>query len=133
MQTEVLDLMRMHSCFEGLEDDALVEIAEHMEVVRCKPGECLHQPNTPLTNIYFVVLGTLKATRRDLHGNEKVFGVFSRDDQIGAMHGDGDFRDRSRRSLCNNELHATEISAQAGAKPRAQIPKVPTQCPEGCP
>src|SRR5688500_15671556 len=85
MQTEVLDLMRMHSCFEGLEDDALVEIAEHMEVVRCKPGDCLHQPNTPLTNIHFVVLGTLKATRRDLHGNEKVFGVFSRDDQIGAM------------------------------------------------
>ena len=85
MQTEVLDLMRMHSCFEGLEDDALVEIAEHMEVVRCKPGECLHQPNTPLTNIYFVVLGTLKATRRDLHGNEKVFGVFSRDDQVGAI------------------------------------------------
>ncbi len=85
MQTEVLDLMRMHSCFEGLEEDALVEIAEHMEVVRCKPGECVHQPNTPLTNIYFVVLGTLKATRRDFHGNEKVLGVFSRDDQIGAM------------------------------------------------
>ena len=112
MQTEVLDLMRMHTCFEGLEEDALVEIAEHMEVVRCKPGECVHQPNTPLTNIYFVVLGTLKATRRDFHGNEKVLGVFSRDDQIGAMLAMEICRVRSRRSLCNNELHATEISAQ---------------------
>ena len=31
MRSEVLDLMRRHGCFQGLEDDALVEIAEHME------------------------------------------------------------------------------------------------------
>src|SRR3954447_6333088 len=87
MQSEVLDLMRMHGCFQGLEENALAEIAEHIEVVRCKPNECLHQPNTPVTDIYFVVQGTLKATRRDLRGNEKVVFVFSRDDQIGAIAG----------------------------------------------
>ena len=77
--------MRRHGCFQGLEDDALVEIAEHMELVQCKPNECLHQPNTPLTDIYFVVQGTLKGTRPDLQGNERVLWVFSRDDQIGAI------------------------------------------------
>jgi NTE family protein len=85
MRSEVLDLMRRHVCFQGLEDDALAEIAEHMELVQCKPNECLHQPNTPLTDIYFVVQGTLKGTRRDLQGNERVLWVFSRDDQIGAV------------------------------------------------
>lgn len=87
MQTEVLDLMRAHGCFQGLGEDALAEIAEHMEVVRYKPNECVHQPNTPLTDIYFVVEGTLKATRRDLRGNEKVLFLFSRDDQFGAITG----------------------------------------------
>ena len=85
MRSEVLDLMRRHGCFQGLEDEALVEIAEHMELVQCKPNECLHPPNTPLTDIYFVVQGTLKATRPDLQGNERVLWVFSRDDQIGAV------------------------------------------------
>lgn len=87
MQTEVLDLMRMHGCFQGLEEEALAEIAEHMEVVRFKPNECVHQPNTPLTDIYFVVQGTLQATHRDFRGNEKVLCVFSRDDQFGAITG----------------------------------------------
>ena len=38
MRSEVLDLMRRHGCFQGLEDDALVEIAEHME--DDEDGEC---------------------------------------------------------------------------------------------
>lgn len=87
MQTEVLNLMRMHGCFQGLEEDALAEIAEHMEVVRFKPNECVHQPNTPLTDIYFVVQGTLQVTHRNFRGNEKVLCVFSRDDQFGAIAG----------------------------------------------
>jgi len=87
MQTEVLSLMRMHGCFQGLEEEALAEIAEHMEVVRYKPNECVHQPNTPLTDIYFVVQGNLQATYRDFRGNDKVLCVFSRDDQFGAITG----------------------------------------------
>jgi predicted acylesterase/phospholipase RssA/CRP-like cAMP-binding protein len=87
MRPEVLDLMKMHACFQGLEEDALAEIAEHMEVVRYKPNECVHQPNTRVTDIYFVVEGTLKVTHRDLHGNEKVLGLLSRDDQFGAIVG----------------------------------------------
>jgi predicted acylesterase/phospholipase RssA/CRP-like cAMP-binding protein len=87
MQTEVLDLMRTHGCFQGLEEDALAEIAEHMEVVRYKPNESVHQPNTPLPYIYFIVQGILAVTHRDLRGNEKVLGVLSRDDQFGAITG----------------------------------------------
>ena len=87
MLAEALDLMKTHACFQGLEEDALAEIAEHMEVVRYKPNEYVHEPNTPVTHIYFVVEGTLKATHRDLHGNEKVLGLFSRDDQFGAIAG----------------------------------------------
>jgi hypothetical protein len=49
MQTEVLSLMRTHGCFQGLGEDALAEIAEHIEVMRYKPNECAHQPNTRLT------------------------------------------------------------------------------------
>ncbi|WON74447.1 patatin-like phospholipase family protein [Nitrosospira sp. Is2] len=85
--TEALDLMRMHGCFQGLEEDALAEIAEHMEVVRYKPNEYVHQPNTHLAHIYFVVQGSLSATHRDLRGNEKVLGILSRDDQFGAITG----------------------------------------------
>jgi predicted acylesterase/phospholipase RssA/CRP-like cAMP-binding protein len=87
MQTEALDLMKTHACFQGLEEDALAEIAEHMEVVRFKPNEYVHQPNTRVTHIYFIVQGTLKATHRDLRGNEKMLGVLSRDDQFGAITG----------------------------------------------
>jgi signal-transduction protein with cAMP-binding, CBS, and nucleotidyltransferase domain len=87
MQTEVLDLMRTHGCFQGLAEDALAEIAEHMEVVRCRPNEYVHQPNTPLPHIYFIVQGILTVTHRDLRGNEKVLGTLSRDDQFGAITG----------------------------------------------
>jgi NTE family protein len=87
MQTEALDLMRMHACFQGLEEDALAEIAEYMEVVRCKPNEYVHQSNTPLTHVYFVVQGILIVTHRDLRGNEKVLAVLARDDQFGAITG----------------------------------------------
>ena len=85
MQKEVMDLMRVHVCFQGLEEDALAEIAEHMEVVRFKPNEYVHQPNTQLTHVYFVVQGTLNVTRHDLRGHDKVLGVLSRDDQFGAI------------------------------------------------
>ena len=77
----------MHGCFQGLEEDALAEIAEYMEVVRCRPDESVHQPNTPLTHVYFVVQGILIVTHRDFRGNEKVLGILSRDDQFGAITG----------------------------------------------
>lgn len=87
MKTEVLRLMRMHGCFQGLEEEALAEIGEHMELVRYKPDECIHQPNAPIMYIYFVVQGSVQVIRRDLQGNEKVLLVISRNDQFGAIAG----------------------------------------------
>ena len=87
MKTEILRLMRMHDCFEGLEEEVLDKIGEHMEVERYKQGECIHQPNTPLKYIYFVVQGSVQVIRRDFQGNEKVLLVISRNNQFGAIAG----------------------------------------------
>ncbi|MBL0010801.1 MAG: cyclic nucleotide-binding domain-containing protein [Nitrosomonas sp.] len=87
MKTEILRLMRMHDCFEGLEEEVLDKIGEHMEVERYKQGECIHQPNTLLKYIYFVVQGSVQVIRRDFQGNEKVLLVISRNNQFGAIAG----------------------------------------------
>ncbi len=75
------------SSFQGLEEEVLAEIGEHLGVVRYKPHECVHQPNTPLMHIYFVVQGALQVIYRDFQGNEKVLLVFSRNDQFCAIAG----------------------------------------------
>jgi len=85
MKTEILSLMRMHGCFQGLEEEDLAEIGESLEVVRYKPNECVRQPNTPLMHIYFVVQGTLQVIHRDFQGIEKVLLVFSRNNQFDAI------------------------------------------------
>jgi len=87
MKTEVLSLMRVHGCFQGLEEEALAEIDEHLEVVWYKLNECVHLSNTPLMHIYFVVQGTLQVIHRDFQGIEKVLLVFSRNDQFDAIAG----------------------------------------------
>ena len=132
MQTEVLDLMRMHGCFQGLEEEALAEIAEHMEVVRFKPNECVHQPNTPLTDIYFVVQGTLQATHRDFRGNEKVLCVFSRDDQFGAITGGALSEPLPEGVFARTNCTLLKLVAREGAELSTQTPEVTIQCHAGC-
>lgn len=66
---EKADLLRLHPCSRGLTDEALEEIAESADLIRCRPGECVHRVNDPLTSVYLIIHGRLKTDVVDTAGH----------------------------------------------------------------
>jgi predicted acylesterase/phospholipase RssA/CRP-like cAMP-binding protein len=83
MQKEISQLMSLHRCFQGLDENALVDIAKHLTLVHVDANALVHAANTMVTDIYFVTQGSLKLTYVDSRGNERVFRIVSRNEQFG--------------------------------------------------
>ena len=60
MEDEKTLFLKMHQCSEGLDDEALRDIAEHAELVRHDPGDVIHRADDVLTSIYLVVQGRIR-------------------------------------------------------------------------
>ncbi len=66
---EKVDLLRLHPCAHGLTDEALREIAESSELIRCQPGDCVHRANDPVTSVYLIIHGRLLTRVTDAQDN----------------------------------------------------------------
>jgi len=62
-------LFKLHPCSEGLSEDALREISEQSELLRCDTGQILHAANEPIDSIYFVIRGRVRLSLIDIQGN----------------------------------------------------------------
>ncbi|MHC4179005.1 MAG: patatin-like phospholipase family protein, partial [Planctomycetota bacterium] len=78
-------LFKSHECSKGLSDEALKEISDAAELVRCDSGEYLHRANEPMTSVYLVVHGRLRQSLVDMHGNELLQRFLTRGMQFGAL------------------------------------------------
>ena len=62
-------------------------MAEAARVTHHPAGAVVHEANSPLTTLGFVLLGRLKAVRVDAHGVESLFRMVERGEQFGMMVG----------------------------------------------
>ncbi len=78
-------LLKLHPCSEGLSDEAVREICNHCDLLRCEAGEILHQANDPIAFVYLVVHGRIKLSLIDIQGNVLLERYQSAGTQIGAL------------------------------------------------
>jgi predicted acylesterase/phospholipase RssA/CRP-like cAMP-binding protein len=87
MNDEVIQLLKVHEYFRGVSDEALQEVARHGQVTHHPAGSVVHEADTLLTTIGFVLRGRLKAVRVDARGAESLFRMIGRGEQFGMMIG----------------------------------------------
>lgn len=87
MSDELLPLLKVHEYFRGMSDEALQEVERHARVAHHPAGAVVHEANTLLTTIGFVLRGRLKAVRVDARGTESLFRMIGRGEQYGMMVG----------------------------------------------
>jgi NTE family protein len=78
-------LLKSHQCSDGLTDDELREIAEHLELVEYQTGEYAYQINDEIKDVNFVVQGRFRLTASDRHGNPILEKFLTRGDQFGSV------------------------------------------------
>ncbi|MDC0935141.1 cyclic nucleotide-binding domain-containing protein [Pirellulales bacterium] len=61
-------LLKLHPCARGLSEEALDEIAEAAEMIRCEPGDVVCRADEPVASVYLIVHGRLRLNLLDLHG-----------------------------------------------------------------
>ncbi len=61
-------LFKSHPAARGLDDNAVREISDAAELVRCQPGDVIQPANQVVNSIYLIVHGRLRVTALDPHG-----------------------------------------------------------------
>ena len=69
MTENKLLLLKMHGCAIGLSEEALKEIAEASELLRCKTGDYIHHANQKIHSVFLIIHGRLKFSMVDVQGN----------------------------------------------------------------
>ncbi|QEG37538.1 cyclic nucleotide-binding and patatin-like phospholipase domain-containing protein [Bythopirellula goksoeyrii] len=82
---EKIHLLKLHPCSRGLDHEALREIAEAVELMRCQPGDTIHRANEPMTSVYLIIHGRLRLELVDIQGNVITQRFHSSGDQIGGL------------------------------------------------
>jgi CRP-like cAMP-binding protein len=82
---EKVQLLKLHPAVQGLDDEAVREVADAAELVRCESGDVVCQPNEAITSIYLVIHGRLKLELMDLHGRVVVCRFQGRGGQVGGV------------------------------------------------
>jgi NTE family protein len=82
---EQLMLLKLHPCARGLSDEALQEIVEATELVRCQPGHCVHRTDDPVTSVYLIIHGRLRISLVDMNGNVIMQRYQGSGDQFGGL------------------------------------------------
>lgn len=87
MSDDIFALLHMHKYFQGVSDVALRQLLQHAHLSQHPDGAIVHEANTLLTSIGFVLRGRLKAVKVDDHGTETLFRMIERGEQFGMMVG----------------------------------------------
>lgn len=82
---EKFQLLKLHPCVAGLDDDAIREISDATEILRCEPGYVLFQPNQAVTSICLVIQGRLRLELFDVHGRIVVQRFQTPGGQVGGL------------------------------------------------
>lgn len=61
-------LLQLHPCSRGLSDEAIEEIAQAAEVIRCEPGDVICRVDEPVTSVYLIIHGRLRMNLLDIQG-----------------------------------------------------------------
>jgi predicted acylesterase/phospholipase RssA/CRP-like cAMP-binding protein len=78
-------LLRLHPCSRGLSDEAIEEVAEAAEYIRCRPGDVVSRAGEPITSIYLVIHGRLRLQLVDFRGNVVLQRFQSAGGQFGGL------------------------------------------------
>jgi len=87
MAVEIVPLLKLHEYFHHVSDEALHEVADAAQVLQFPAGVVVHEPDSIVNSIRFVLQGRLKALRIDIKGNESLFRMIERGEQFGMMVG----------------------------------------------
>ena len=87
MNAEILSLLKVHEYFRGIPDEVMQEVLKDAKVTHHGAGDVLHEADTLVTEIGFVLSGRVKAVRVDARGTESLFRIIERGDQLGMMVG----------------------------------------------
>ena len=85
MNAELLALFKVHAYFRGVPEEVTAEVLDLGNVTNYAAGDLVHEPNSPLDMVGFVLAGRLKATRLDARGHESLFWMIERGDRFGIM------------------------------------------------
>jgi len=83
--SDKLLLFKSHECSQGLSEEAMKEISDAAELVRCDSGEYVHRANERTQFVYLVVHGRLRQSLVDLHGHELLHRFLTRGTQFGVL------------------------------------------------
>jgi len=78
-------LLKRHGCSFGLHDDAIREIANHCELIRCESGEYVHHADQPFRSVFLLIQGRIKQSLLDILGNVMLERHQTAGGQIGAL------------------------------------------------
>ena len=84
-QDERYQLLKLHPCSRGLSDEALQEIADATELIRCAPGQCVHRAQEPINSVYLIIHGRLRINVVDMNGKSVLQRYQSTGDQFGGV------------------------------------------------
>ncbi len=85
MIDERLNLLKLHPCSRGLSGEALRDIAEATELIRCQPGDYVHRSDESVTSIFLIIHGRLRITLVDVNGHVIIQRYQSAGDQFGGI------------------------------------------------
>jgi len=80
---ERLHFLKSHPCCEGLQEDALRDIAGHAEVERYESGDVIHRPEDVMSSIFLIARGQTKHVAIDMQGKVFMEQIHSRGEQFG--------------------------------------------------
>ena len=78
-------LLKLHPCSRGLSDEALEEIAQAAEMIRCEPGDFVCRSEEPVTSVYLIIHGRLRLNLLDMHSKVVMQRFQSAGGQFGGM------------------------------------------------
>ncbi len=87
MNDDVIPLLKLHEYFRGIPDEVIREVVRFASVTHHPAASIVHEANTPITTVGFVLLGRLKAVQVDDRGTESLFRMIERGEQFGMMIG----------------------------------------------
>lgn len=85
--SDIIPLLKVHEYFRGATDETLQEVVRYAQVTHHPAGSVVHEANTALPTVGFVLSGRLKAVRVDARGTESLFRMIERGEQFGMMVG----------------------------------------------
>ena len=85
MTDDKILLFKLHPCSSGLGDDALEEIADAAEIVRCEAGHVICQVDEPVSSVYLIVHGRLRLRLFDIQGRVAMQRFQSAGGQFGGL------------------------------------------------